>query len=198
MFPPLPAAYPHHVRYDSSSDEVSSPDVYEEKKITHMQAMSPTTPQTPFPAAYTRQLSYGLSNPHNHDPNVYVRDCDSSDSRKSFGTEVDSLEKNSEKEGDENISNGKRKKSVLLFLRDSRFYIRVIAVLIMIVSLSLILTAIISFAKAQKNGNSLSNVPKPAPITDHPCVVFSGVAVMNLVFSISILCVSCMSSKVWL
>jgi len=66
----------------------------------------------------------------------------------------------------------------------------------MIVSLSLILTAVISFAKAQKKaGNPLNNVPKPAPITAHPCVVFSGVAAMNLVFSVSVLCLSCMSSK---
>ena len=107
------------------------------------------------------------------------------------------MEKKPQNDGEEDISNGKRKTSMLLFLKDSRSYIRVIAVLIMIVSLSLVSTAIITFSKARKRaGNPLNNVPKNAPITDHPCIVFSGVAVMNLVFSISIVCVSCISSKV--
>jgi hypothetical protein len=142
-------------------------------------------------------LSYGLSKPQYNDPNVYVEEYDSNGSAKSPNTEVDSLDKNNNEVDEKEISTGKRKKSVLIFLRDSRFYIRVLAVLIMIISLSLILTAVISFAKAQKKaGNPLNNVPKPAAITDHPCVVFSGVAAMNLIFSISILCLSFMSSKV--
>lgn len=159
--------------------------------------MSPTTPQTPLPAAYTRQLSYGFPIPQHHSPNVYVRDYGSSVSERSPGKEIDSPQEDNGKDGEQDFSSGKRKKSMLLFLRDSRFYIRIITVLIMMVSLSLVLTAIISFSKAQKKaGNPLNSVPKKAHITDHPCLVFSGVAVMNLVFSISILCVSCMSSKV--
>jgi cytochrome c biogenesis factor len=129
-----------------------------------------------------------------------VKEYDINESTKSLslGTDVDSLSKIT-KEEEAEVSTGKRQKSVLIFLRSSRFYIRVIAVLIMIVSLALILTAIISFANAQKKaGNPLNNVSKSATITDHPCVVFSGVAAMNLVFSISILCLSCMSSKVGL
>lgn len=87
-------------------------------------------------------------------------------------------------------------KSVLIFLRDSRIYIRVLAILIMLVSFSLVLTAVIMFGKAQNQlGHPLDNVPKPAAITDHPCIVFTGVAAMNLVLSVAVLSLSCVSSK---
>lgn len=53
------------------------------------------------------------------------------------------------------------------------------------------------FGKAQnKPGHPLDNVPKPATITDHPCIVFTGVAAMNLALSIAVLSLSCISSKV--
>ncbi len=68
----------------------------------------------------------------------------------------------------------------------------------MIISLSLILTAVVMFSKAQnKPGHPLDSIPQPPTgISDSPCVVFSGVAAMNLVLSIAILSLSCMSSKV--
>jgi len=110
---------------------------------------------------------------------------------------VHSLENNDKDDAEKETSTGKRQKSVLLLLRDSRIYVRVLAAIVTIVSLSLVLTAVISFSKAQKKvGHPLEKVPKPAFITDYPCVVVSGVAAMNLVFSISIICLSFMSSKV--
>jgi len=52
------------------------------------------------------------------------------------------------------------------------------------------------FAKAQKQpDNPLSLIPKQAEITDHPCIVFGGVAAMNLAISITILGLSWLSSK---
>ena len=182
--------------YDSPNDQYSATKCVEER-VLHSHTLSPTTPETPLPRAYTRQLSYGLSKTQYNDPNIYVDEYDSNGSAKSPSTEVDSLDQNNKEEDEKEVSTGKRKKSVLIFLRDSRIYVRVLAVLIMIVSLSLVLTAVISFAKAQKkSGHPLDNVPKAASITDHPCIVFSGVAVMNLVFSILILTLSFMSSKV--
>jgi hypothetical protein len=127
-----------------------------------------------------------------HDPTVYVkRDIHSS------STEANSLkEKDEEEDQEQEHSTGKMQKSVLIFLRDSRIYIRVAAILIMLVSLSLILTAVIMFGKAQnKPGHPLDKVPKSATITDHPCIVFTGVAAMNLLLSVSVLSLSCISSK---
>lgn len=152
----------------------------------------------PVPVAYSRQVSFGYSKnvlDEKDDPNVYVkRDIHSSSS-----TEGNNLkEKDEEKEQDqEGNSTGKSQKSLLIFLHNSRIYIRVAAILIMLVSFSLILTAVIMFGKAQKKpGHPLDNVPQPAPITDHPCIVFTGVAVMNLLLSVIVLSLGCMSSKV--
>jgi hypothetical protein len=148
----------------------------------------------PVPAAYSRQVSFGYSKApsnENNDPNVYVkRDVHSS------SAETNSLkEKDEEQEQEE--STGKMQKSVLIFIQDYQIYIRVLAILIMLVSFSLILTAVIMFGKAQnKPGHPLDNVPKPATITDHPCIVFSGVAALNLVLSIVVFSLSCISSKV--
>jgi uncharacterized membrane protein SpoIIM required for sporulation len=115
---------------------------------------------------------------------------------------MDSLKKRDEDQDEldeQDVSTGKMQKSVLIFLRDSRIYIRVLAILIMIVSLSLILTAVIMFEKAQNRpGHPLDAVPKPAAITDHPCIVFAGVAAMNLLLSLVILNLSWLSSKVGL
>jgi hypothetical protein len=67
----------------------------------------------------------------------------------------------------------------------------------MIVSLSLILTAVVRFEQAQKKpGHPLNNVPKPSNITVNPCIVFSGIAGMNLVLGFGLLALSCLSSKV--
>lgn len=113
-------------------------------------------------------------------------------------TEVDSLKgKEDEKAQEEEVSAAKMRSSLLLYLRDSRIYIQVLAVLIMIVSLSLILSAVVMFSKAQNQpGHPLNSVPQPPTgITDSPCIVFSGVAAMNLVLSVVVLSLSCMSSK---
>jgi hypothetical protein len=67
----------------------------------------------------------------------------------------------------------------------------------MLVSLSLILTAVVMFGKAQnKPGHPLDAIPKPATITDHPCIVFSAVAALNLLLSLTVFSLSCISSKV--
>jgi len=157
--------------------------------------VTPQEPTVPVPAAYSRQVSFGYSkNDSNeyHNPNVYVetkRDIHSAT------TEADSFNEKDE-EQEQEFSTGKMQKSVLIFLRDSKIYIRVLAILIMIVSFSLILTAVIMFGKAQnKPGHPLDNVPKPATITDHPCVVFTSVAAMNLILSVAVLSLSCVSSK---
>jgi len=152
-------------------------------------------PAVPVPAAYTRVTSYGYSKNEHHDPNVYVES--KRDTAQSASTEVDSLQVD---KGDENeeqeVHTGKTQKSVLIFLQDSRIYIRVLAILIMLVSFSLILTAVIMFGKAQnKPGHPLDNIPKPAAITDHPCIVFTGVAAFNLCLSVAVLSLSCVSSK---
>jgi len=171
----------------SNGRSLSNPNAYEDR-VAQNQHASQMASHTPLPAASTRQLSYGISNSRFNDPKVYVPES---------GSGEYSLERKDKKCG-EGAPNGTRQKSILLFLEDLRFYIRAIAILIMIVSLSLILTAVISFAKARKkHGHPLDNVPQAAPITDYPCIVFSGITVMNLVFSLSLLCVSCMSSKVW-
>ena len=152
----------------------------------------------PVPAAYSRQVSFGYSKPSTdeyHDPNVYV-ESPKSPSKLSAKTEVDSL-KDRDSFHEQEASTGRFQKSALIFLRDSRIYIRVLAILIMLVSFSLILTAVIMFGKAQnKPGHPLDNVPHPAVITDRPCIVFTGIAAMNLVLSFAVLSLSCVSTKV--
>ncbi|KAN0117562.1 hypothetical protein V8E51_003539 [Hyaloscypha variabilis] len=151
----------------------------------------------PVPAAYARQVSFGYSNSpldEKYDPNIYVkRDIHSSSSTE---TSSSLKEKDEEQEQEQEESTGKLQQSVLIYIQSSRMYIRILAILIMVVSLSLILTAVIMFENAQnKPGHPLDNVPKPATITDHPCIVFTGVAVMNLVLSVMVLSLSCVSSK---
>jgi hypothetical protein len=150
----------------------------------------------PVPATYARQVSFGYSNSpldEKYDPNIYVkRDIHSSSS-----TETSSSLKEKDEEQEQEESTGKLQKSVLIYIQSSRIYIRILAILIMVVSLSLILTAVIMFENAQnKPGHPLDNIPKPATITDHPCIVFTGVAVMNLVLSVMVLSLSCVSGKV--
>jgi hypothetical protein len=150
----------------------------------------------PLPAAYNRVVSFNQkTHPEpDHSPHVYVEP--KKDASPFVESESLKEDNDDEKEGQE-VSNGKTQTSVLIFLRDSRIYIRVLAVLIMIISFSLIITAVSMFAKAQKQpGNPLDAIPKRAQITDHPCIVFSGVAAMNLAISLTILGLSWLSSKV--
>ncbi|TVY15424.1 hypothetical protein LARI1_G006957 [Lachnellula arida] len=132
----------------------------------------------PVPSAYTRQLSYGPSKITPHSPLIYDANAESNQAAAGSGVaEVDS----DDEEGEGKTSTNTKRSSLLIFLKDSRIYIRVLAIVIMIISLSLILTAVVQFAQAKKKpGHPLDDVPKPAGITDNPCIVFSGVAAMNL------------------
>jgi hypothetical protein len=146
----------------------------------------------PIPSAYNRHLSYTANDEEPHDPNVYV-EIKQDHLQTTVNEEAESL-KHEEDKGEE-PSTGKPRSSLLIFLRDSRIYIRVLAIMVMIVSFSLILTAVVMWSKAQKSP-SINDVPKPATITDQPCIVFVGVAGMNLCISIMVLSLSCLSSKV--
>ncbi|KUJ20309.1 uncharacterized protein LY89DRAFT_730359 [Mollisia scopiformis] len=150
----------------------------------------------PVPAAYTRHLSYDVSKDSQFNPHVYVETKRMT--TESGVTEVQSLKgKELDNDQEEEVSTAATRSSLLIFLRDSRIYIRVLAVLIMIISLALILSAVVMFSKAQRApGHSLDSVPHPpSGITDSPCIAFSGVAAMNLVLSVALLSLSCMSSK---
>ena len=157
----------------------------------------------PLPAAYTRHLSY---NQHVqgelHDPIVYVPEAKTNYIQ--IATKVNSVKGHDDDDDDDDDeetpeSPAQKQKSLLMFLTSSRLYIRVLAILIMILSFSLILTAVIMFGKAQnKPGHPLDQVPKPAAITDHPCIVFTGVAAMNFCISVTVLSLSFISSKVHL
>ncbi|CAG8979427.1 hypothetical protein HYALB_00013435 [Hymenoscyphus albidus] len=69
--------------------------------------------------------------------------------------------------------------------------------MIMIISFSLILSAVVRYENARKlPGNPLGTVPvPPLGITDFPCRVFMGIAGMDFLFSISILSLFYLSSK---
>jgi hypothetical protein len=150
-------------------------------------------PLVPVPAAYTKDVSYNYST--NHDsPSSYIDKENKRDTLQSTEYEVDNL-KNNEQEKN-STGTGRAWDRALRMLNNSRFYIRILAVLIMIVSLALILSAVIHFAKAKRApGHPLNQVPQQAPITDQPCIVFSGIAFMNLFLSVAILVISCASSK---
>lgn len=144
-------------------------------------------PAVPVPAAYTHDVSYNYST-------NYIDKENKRDTLQSTEYEIDNL-KNDEPEIN-STSTGRAWDRALRMLNNSRFYIRILAVLIMIVSLALILSAVIHFAKAKRApGHPLNQVPQPATITDQPCIVFSGIAFMNLFLSVAILVVSCSSSK---
>ena len=160
----------------------------------------PLQEPVPLPMAYTRQIAYDYSKNQYYNPNLHVENHESKrDTVDSTVTEVDSLEskRDNEKIQEEDFATAKFQKSILMHLRNSRFYIRAFAVLVMISSLSLIVTAVVMFSKAKRQpGNPLGQVPQPAPITDRPCIVFSGVAAMNLILSLSVFWLGCASSKV--
>ena len=153
-------------------------------------------PAVPIPAAYTRHLSYDLTKQqYYHKPGTNGIEDRKLNAVQSDADEIDSLKDSGQDEKGSPL--GKIQLSLLIFLRGSRIWIRVLAILIMIVSFSLILTAVIMFAKAQKHpGHPLDSVPKAAPITDQPCIVFTGIAAMNLAISVAVLSLSCISSRV--
>lgn len=95
---------------------------------------------------------------------------------------------------------GKRPKSmkpvyIFWFLSKSRYYIRAVAIMVMVISVALILTGAVKFSRAM-NDPRFDQIPKNAPITVHPCVVFTGVAALNLALSAAVLLMSCVSTKV--
>lgn len=158
----------------------------------------------PIPSAYGRQISYNHSTvtPQTQAPTVFAAPPTHTNEKKQDTVEVPrELDEASEKGNDNQDGSrkvGKRQTSVLIFLRDSRIYIRVLAIMIMIISFSLILAAVIKYDQAKKvPGNPLATVPvPPLGITDYPCRVFTGIAAMNLALSIIILSLSYISSKV--
>jgi hypothetical protein len=188
-----PSVYHGHVAYDARMPSLC-PDY-----AKHEGHRTQSFPEIPFPLAYSQHLSYSCSQSRYNDSNVYVvEEYDSGMSTKTTITEVASLDKDSMRAHEEELPKRKRHHLVLIFLVYFRVYVRVLAALIMVTSLSLVLTAVILFEKAQhEKGHSLDKVPMPSEtITDFPCMVFSGVAFMNLAFSITLLCLSSMSSKV--
>lgn len=91
---------------------------------------------------------------------------------KSGVTEVDSLQGKEHDDQEEEVSTATKRSSLLIYLRDSRVYIRALAVLIMVISLSLILSAVVMFSKAKnKPGHPLDAIPQPPTgITVSPLV----------------------------
>lgn len=148
----------------------------------------------PLPLAYSRNVSYDYSRSPSFSQSLYA----DKNSVRTPSSDVDSFTGEHNGAGHKNQESGlplgKRQLSLLIILRGSRIYTRVATVVVMLGSLSLILAAIISFSKAKNNPTTplRSNVP----VTDQPCIVFSGIAAMNLVLSISLLVLSCASSKV--
>jgi hypothetical protein len=159
--------------------------------MSNYAASTGVPPAVPIPAAYT----HNYSTTQYYNPSFYIdNEGNKRDTLHSTEYEVDSL-KNDEPEKNP-TSAGRAWDCALRMLNNSRFYIRILAVLMMIVSLTLILSAVIHFVKARRApGQPLNQVPQPAPITDQPCIVFSGVAFMNLFLSVAMLVVSCVSSK---
>jgi len=149
----------------------------------------------PIPAAYTKHLSYDVSQDSQFNHHVYIES--KTMTSKSGVTEVDSLQGKEHDDQEEEVSTATKRSSLLIYLRDSRVYIRALAVLIMVISLSLILSAVVMFSKAKnKPGHPLDAIPQPPTgITDSPCIVFSGVAALNLILSLMLLSASFLSSK---
>jgi len=160
----------------------------------------------PLPRAYTRAVSYDISakNPISYDylrnqyynPNTYVNQEPSKQDTASTISDYDSLSLYKEVEEEEAASPAKFRSPMFRYLKNSRLWIRTLTILVMITSAALILTAIIKFNNAKNApGQAFNNLPQPAPITDHPCIVFTGIAVMNLLLSVTVWVLSCCSSR---
>ncbi|RKF58428.1 hypothetical protein GcM3_182016 [Golovinomyces cichoracearum] len=142
----------------------------------------------PIPPAYQRYPSY----PAKNDPFSIARksnESDQTDSRKSVESWQD----------DKNPVPEKLCSSInllmLRILKDSRMYARILAILVIIVSIFLILSAVILFENGRKNQKDFDSIPKAAPITIQPCIIFASIATLNLAISIALLAVSSISSK---
>ncbi|PQE08168.1 hypothetical protein CJF31_00008267 [Rutstroemia sp. NJR-2017a BVV2] len=152
----------------------------------------------PPPAAYSRQISYGRTTStisHEDIADEYVvppthavaENPEAGSSQTSF-TEI-SLEDGKKALKDKCTSSTKPRWPIIRWLSSSRFYIRGFAIMVMMASFALILTAVIMF---EKHGQRATGA---AFVTDYPCQVFVGIATMNLVLSITFLFLSCISSK---
>ena len=177
--------------------DISFPILNVSTKLTSLAGRFSVEPTVPIPAPYDRQIHYCQSKPSSISPSVASHTSELKQDEFAVEESDDDSLKSYEKE-DAGRAVGKRQMSVLIFLRDSRIYIRVLAILIMITSFSLILGAVIKYAQARRvSGHPLDAIPKPPlGITDYPCRVFTGIAGMNLAFSIIIISLSCVSSKV--
>lgn len=184
---------------------LESPETKSRSEDTLVSPVSPLEPEpepVPIPSAYGRQISYNNSAvtsqipPAPAAPPVHTSEKHQDIVEVPYELDEGSEKGNDKTEGSRKL--GKRQTSVLIFLRDSRIYIRVLAIMIMIISFSLILVAVIKYDQAkQVPGNPLATVPvPPLGITDYPCRVFTGIAAMNLALSIIILSLSYLSSKV--
>jgi len=147
-----------------------------------------------IPSAYSSKVSYGSSTTLEDDPDMYYEERDrKKESFSQVDTDTESLKS---RHSGVKLPQSPKPTLLISYLSKSRYYIRGLAIMVMIITLTLILTGIIKFAIAQNDpGHPLDSVPKNAPITDHPCIVFSGIAGMNLVLSGGMLLVSYSSNK---
>ncbi|PQE31020.1 hypothetical protein CJF32_00006058 [Rutstroemia sp. NJR-2017a WRK4] len=152
----------------------------------------------PPPAAYSRQVSYGhATSTISHEAiadeyvvpptHAVVENPEAGSSQMSF-TEI-SLEDGKKASKGKGTSSTKPRWPIIRWFSSSRFYIRGFAIMVMITSFALILTAVVMF---EKHGQRATGA---AFVTDYPCQVFLGIATMNLVLSIAFLFLSCISSK---
>jgi len=144
-----------------------------------------------LPSAYTANISYGAASDNEDDPDMYYQTKDSKRGSFRLAMDQESLRSN---HAEVTRSKSLMPAYILVLLSKSRYYIRALAILVMILSMVLILTGVAKFSNAKKNPQ-YKDISKPAPITDQPCIVFSGIAAMNLVLSAALLLTSCFSSK---
>lgn len=142
-----------------------------------MQELPANDHSVPIPAAYQYHPSYSPQKISEFQPRI----SDEWNHSTSMGTEGP-------------MSIKERIKAIIRFLIfDSKEFTRIIAILVMIVSLILMLMPLIIWEKAQNKSSSFDEIP---PITTKPCVMFASVASMNFAISIMLLALSLMSSKV--
>lgn len=122
----------------------------------------------PVPLPYSRAVSYDYTKSQQDLPE---KDVDQTLPFSKINSQDDSLYTSLTNGKGEQRLRGQRQISFLIFLRGSQIFIRAVVILVMAASFSLVLAAVISYAKAQKApGHPLDSVPnKPhVPITDKP------------------------------
>lgn len=152
--------------------------------------------ETPIPLAYTNIVrgvpqSYNSDDYNtNYNPSRIVSTQTSASADKSvFESDTESLVAPSPP--------SKERSALLIYLCNFLIYTRVFSILVIVISLGLIVSGIASFERAKKDpSNPLDHIPKQAQINDQPCIVFSGIATMNLVLSGGVLVLYRLLSKV--